>query len=341
MPLYQLDHIRHHYNGRPVLAIDHWRLSSGTITGLIGANGSGKSTLLKLLGFVEPPSGGEIRFNDRRTPPMDAAARRHVVLLPQESHLLKRTVYGNVVYGLRIRRDRRQERERVHQALEWVGLSADAFAQRPWFALSGGEARRVALAARLVLQPQVLLLDEPTTSVDGASAQRMKEAALHAHRQWGTSLVIASHDLPWLQDICDAVVHLFDGRILGAGLQTLLFGPWQAKDQGYVEMPLTDSQRFVAARSATQAAATVAAIDPAHLLLHPAGERLPEGRHFIEGVLVSLTLDKRTSGITAAVTIGHTEFKVFLPADHPTAAGLAPGRAVRIAYAPADVQWYS
>jgi tungstate transport system ATP-binding protein len=341
MPLYRLDHIQHHYNGRPVLAIDHWHLAAGTITGLIGANGSGKSTLLKLLGFVERPSGGEIRFNDRRTAPLDTAARRHVALLPQESYLLKRTVYGNVAYGLHIRKDRGQERERVRQALEWVGLAADAFAQRPWFALSGGEARRVALAARLVLQPQVLLLDEPTTSVDGASAQRMKEAALHAHRQWGTSLVIASHDQPWLQDICDAVVHLFGGRILGAGLQTLLFGPWRELGQGRATMPMTETQHFVAARSVDPEKAAVAAIDPTCLSLLQPSELPQEKKEVMEGILTSLTLDKRSGGITAAVTVGLIDFKVHLPPGHPTAAGLTPGRTVRIAYAPEDVRWYS
>jgi tungstate transport system ATP-binding protein len=340
-PLYQLDRLRHHYNGHTVLAIDGWTLPAGRITGLVGANGCGKSTLLKLLGFIERPAEGEILFNGRRTTSRDEAARRTVVLLPQESHLLKRTVFANVAYGLRVRQDRDQERARVAQALEWVGLPSGAFARRPWFALSGGEARRVALAARLALRPQVLLLDEPTTSVDGASAQRMKAAALYAHRQWGTSLIIASHDLPWLQEICDDVIHIFAGRILGTGLQSLLYGPWQALGADRVAMALTDGQQFVALRPSDPAEATVAAIDPRRLTLLAADQAPSEVKAVMEGILTGLTLDQRAGGINASVRVGHTEFRVHLPADHPALVGLAPGRPARIAYAPDDVRWYA
>ncbi len=341
MALYQLKHVTHHYNGRPVLSIEHWTLLPGSITGLVGANGCGKSTLLKLLGFVERPTAGEIFFDGRRTMPLDNAARRNVVLLPQESHLLKRTVYANVAYGLRVRKQVDQESARVAQALEWVGLPPDTFARRPWFALSGGEARRVALAARLVLRPQVLLLDEPTTSVDGASAQRMKEAALYAHRQWGTSLIIASHDLSWLHEICDEVLHLYAGRILGAGPQTLLFGPWQKFDEGRVAMPLTETQRFIASRPRTGEKSAVAAIGPARLRLLQTGEVLPEANELLEGIVTRLALDKRSGGIHIAVFVGHVEFGVHLSANHPALTGLTPGCRARIAYAPGDVRWYA
>jgi tungstate transport system ATP-binding protein len=341
MALYRLDHITQRYNGRTVLSIDHWTLSPGTITGLMGANGSGKSTLLKLLGFIERPADGKILFDGRPTAPLEETVRRQVVLLPQESHLLKRTVYANVAYGLRVRNQRDQVSERVAQALAWVGLSAQTFARRPWFALSGGEARRVALAARLALRPQVLLLDEPTTSVDGASAQLMKAAALYAHRQWGTSLIISSHDLAWLYEICDEVLHLFSGRILGRGPQTLLFGPWQAADGGCVAMALNETQRFVAVRPPDPEKSLVAAIDPARLALLQPGQAPPAAQRVMEGTLTSLALDKRAGGIHLAVFVGPIEFSVHLPAEHPALTGLAPGRSVRIAYLPDDVRWYA
>ena len=89
-----------------------------------------------------------------------------------------------------------------------VGLPPDKFSRRKWFELSGGEAQRVALAARLVLRPEVLLLDEPTSSVDVASAQRMHEAVLEAKNSWKTTLVIASHDQTWLHGVCDTYVDL-------------------------------------------------------------------------------------------------------------------------------------
>jgi tungstate transport system ATP-binding protein len=189
MSLYELAQIRHHYNGPPVLCIDRWSVAKNRITGLCGPNGSGKTTLLKLLGFIEPPSRGTVYFNGQKTAPYARRIRDRVSLLPQESYLLKRSVYHNVAYGLRIRKNIKDEKRRVSRALALVGLDPETFASRPWFALSGGEARRVAMAARLALRPRVLLLDEPTTSVDAASAQLMKEAAMDAHRRWGTARI--------------------------------------------------------------------------------------------------------------------------------------------------------
>ncbi len=340
MALYRLNRIIQRYDHRTVLSIDGLELAQGSITGLVGANGSGKTTLLKLLGFVERPAQGEILFDERPVPPLDPAARRSIALLPQESHLLKRTVYANVAYGLRVRNDRKEERQRVAQSLAWVGLPPENFARRPWFALSGGEARRAALAARLVLRPRVLLLDEPTTSVDGASAQLMKAAALHAHRQWGTSLVVASHDLPWLHEICTDVVHLFAGRILGRGQQTLLFGPWRQLSPGKVAMALGETQRFIALRPEKEKTALTAAIDPARLTLLQPGEAPPEGREVMEGIVTRLALDRPTGGIHVVVAVGPTEFSVPLPAGHPALAALSPGRPARIAYGPGEVRWY-
>jgi tungstate transport system ATP-binding protein len=92
-----------------------------------------------------------------------------------------------------------------------LGLDPDTFARRQWDELSGGEAQRVALAARLVLNPRVLLLDEPTASVDARSSELIRSASLRARNDWGTTLVIASHDREWLYDVCDEVLHLFKG----------------------------------------------------------------------------------------------------------------------------------
>ena len=86
----------------------------------------------------------------------------------------------------------------------------------------------MALAARLILKPDVLLLDEPTASIDALSAQLMKDAVLKARSEWGTTLIVASHNWQWLYGICDAVFHLLKGRVLGTGRGTLFFGPWGA-----------------------------------------------------------------------------------------------------------------
>jgi len=340
MTLYRLDHIVHRYENRPVLSIDQWSVAEGAITGLCGPNGSGKSTLLKLLGFIERPSQGDIYLQDRKRDMAMRGARDHVSLLPQDSYLLKRNVYKNVAYGLRIRKDRSDETRRVHQALELVGLAPDRFAQRPWYALSGGEARRVALAARLVLKPKVLLLDEPTTSVDAASAQQMKAAALHAHQQWGSNLIISSHDVQWLQGICHDIVYVFNGRILGQGQRTLLFGPWQRLDDGRVGRRLAEDQIFVAGHPPDDIDNAVAAIDPADLSLHASDKEVPDGKMALKGLLTRLALEKASGHIHLAVAVGHNEFTASLTAETLSSENYRPGKEIWIAYRPEDVSWY-
>ncbi len=339
MALYQLDHIIHCYKDQPVLSIEDWSATEGMITGLCGPNGSGKSTLLKLLGFVERPSRGQIYFDGQKADPFSQGVRDRVTLLPQDSYLLKRSVYKNVAYGLHVRKNYTHETARVQEALNLVGLSADRFAQRPWYALSGGEARRVALAARLVLQPKVLLLDEPTTSVDAASAQLMKEAALHAHKQWGASLIISSHDVRWLQDICHDIIYLFNGRILGRGQRTLLFGPWQRLDDNRAGKLLSNDQIFIANKPSDDDKA-VAAIDPARLTLHLSDHEIPEGSNTLKGMLTSLGLEKITGAISLVVAVGEIEFTAYLTADTFATGDYRPGKEIWISYRPEDVKWY-
>jgi energy-coupling factor transporter ATP-binding protein EcfA2 len=177
--IYYLSNIKKYHKSQLAVDIESLTFSPGSITGLIGPNGSGKSSLLRLLAFVDSPSEGSIFFKSRKTAPFDASVRFQVSLLPQEPYLMKRSVFDNIAYGLVLRGiDRSAHAKAVADALALVGLSDEEFAGRSWYQLSGGEAQRVALAARLVLRPDVLLLDEPTASVDAASAQQIKASAL-------------------------------------------------------------------------------------------------------------------------------------------------------------------
>ncbi|MBU1042124.1 MAG: energy-coupling factor ABC transporter ATP-binding protein, partial [Proteobacteria bacterium] len=101
------------------------------------------------------------------------------------------------------------------EALALVGLDFAEFGQRSWRELSGGEARRVALAARLVLTPEALLLDEPTTGLDRASVLHVQQAVLAARESRGITLVISSHDVDWLKSCADEVLLMDEGRITG------------------------------------------------------------------------------------------------------------------------------
>jgi tungstate transport system ATP-binding protein len=214
-PLYSLRGVRQAYNGRPVLDLAELDIPERSILGLAGPNGSGKSTLMRILAFLEDPAAGTVAYAGRPAGTRDAALRREATLLTQEPYLLKRSVLGNVAYGLRLRGEDSRERAEAaaREALDMVGLAPGRFARRSWRELSGGEAQRVALAARLALKPRVLLLDEPTNNLDQESATRIKDAALAARDAWGATLVVVSHDLSWLTTVADRMVVLADGRI--------------------------------------------------------------------------------------------------------------------------------
>jgi tungstate transport system ATP-binding protein len=339
MPLYELSNVVQTYNGQTVLDIDHWTVDAHTVTGVAGPNGSGKSTLLALMGFIIAPTAGRVCFDGRPSQPFGDAVRGKVVLLPQESYLLKRSVYRNVAYGLQLAKHRGDLHEPVHTAMTMVGMDPEIFGRRPWYALSGGETRRVALAARLALRPQVLLMDEPTAGVDVASAQLIKEAALHARRQWGTTLVVTSHDADWLADICDDVLHLFRGRSLGKGQKTLIIGPWQVRPGNMVSRALTDDQDFLAAGMPDDLNSAVATVRARQLGLYPVSHPVPADCHCLEGLLLRLSYEQITHHTSAAVLVGRTVLTAYL-SDAPHESGFAPGQKVRIAYSPQAVEWH-
>jgi tungstate transport system ATP-binding protein len=211
-PLCELQNVKQVYAQREVLDIGHLLLHPGEIIGLYGPNGSGKSTLLRILALVESPAEGRICFEGRPAHPNDLSSRRKVTLLSQSPYLLKRSVLGNVSYGLKIRgiADRRNK---AREALRMVGLDPAEFAGRMWHELSGGEAQRVALAGRLALEPRLLLLDEPTAYLDEESAEKIRSAVVFAREQRQTALVLVSHDHAWLSASCDRILQIHRGRV--------------------------------------------------------------------------------------------------------------------------------
>jgi len=217
--IYSLRNVSHSYGAHPTLNIEALDVRRGSIVELRGPNGSGKSTLLKVLAFLEPFSG-ELLFDGNAVRGKEMELRQEATLLLQEPYLLRRSVYENVAYGLRLRKLPRGEiASRVVNSLERVGLEPSRFARRPWYRLSGGEAQRVALAARLALHPRVLLLDEPTASVDEASAAMILEIMCRVTRDAGTTVIVATHDADWMSGVsafgmATQVVALRNGRVV-------------------------------------------------------------------------------------------------------------------------------
>jgi tungstate transport system ATP-binding protein len=337
-PVYHLSGIKKFYNRHPAVDIKELSLHAGSITGLVGPNGSGKSTLLNLLAFIDRPSEGTILFKGQKAGPFSDTVRFRVSLLAQEPYLLKRSVYENIAYGLKLRRgDSSQYPKQVNEAMALVGLSPREFSNRHWYGLSGGEAQRVALAARLVLKPEVLILDEPTVSVDADSAGQIMACALTASREWGTTLVIASHDWKWLHEICGNVLQMFKGKIIGNGMENRIFGPWKQGPDGRWEKALEDGQRI---RISAPPSPSSAAIIRHSCITLSSGSPAPEqDEHAVKGVIAQLSLEPATNAVMVSIRAGSQTFTLQIPQEKARETALFPGQKMYISYPLSAVTW--
>ncbi len=222
-PLIELSDIRKSYNlGRPnaaeVLHGVSFALRGGEFVALIGPSGSGKSTLLNIVGLLEPMTAGSYRIQGEETSGLDDAGltlRRRSALgfVFQFHHLLPAfTALENVTLPALMREGRvtPQQLERARAVLAAVGL-ADAMAKRPG-ELSGGMQQRVAIARALVLEPPLVLADEPTGNLDRAASDEVFALMRRMHAELHTSFLVVTHD-PRLAARCDRVIELVDGRI--------------------------------------------------------------------------------------------------------------------------------
>ncbi len=198
------------------------RLTAGQLTCLMGPSGAGKSTLaLALNGSVPQSTGGRIRgrvlvegLDTKRVPVPQIATRVGIVFQDPETQFLQASVEAEVAFGMEnlgVAPDR--IRQRVREALEWVGL-AGMQARAPQ-QLSGGEKQRVAIAAVLAMAPTVLVLDEPTASLDPQGKAQVF-AAIRKLRSEHTVLVI-TQDSEWAADYADRVLVLSEGKLAAAG----------------------------------------------------------------------------------------------------------------------------
>ncbi len=222
-PLIELAGIRKSYNlGLPneaeVLHGVSLQVARGEFVALIGPSGSGKSTLLNVVGLLERPTGGSYRIQGQETTGLDDAAltqRRSAVLgfVFQFHHLLPAfTALENVTLPALMREGRvsAAQEQRAREVLAAVGLS-QALAKRPG-ELSGGMQQRVAIARALVLQPPLVLADEPTGNLDTAASDEVFVLMRRMHAELGISFLVVTHD-PRLAARCDRVIELVDGRV--------------------------------------------------------------------------------------------------------------------------------
>ncbi len=226
-PLLRLRGVRKSYNvGRPneveVLHGVDLALGRGEFAALIGPSGSGKSTLLNILGLLERLSTGDYELAGQTVRGLDddgltAMRQRTLGFVFQFHHLLPAFSALDNVTMPALARDGRVSaavRERARALLDEVGLAAAM--QRKPSELSGGMQQRVAIVRALVLQPALVLADEPTGNLDTATSDEVFALLRRMHGEVGTSFLVVTHD-PRLATRCDRVVELVDGRIARDG----------------------------------------------------------------------------------------------------------------------------
>jgi molybdopterin-binding protein len=185
--------------GRNVLDIDSIDIVSAGCYAILGPNGCGKTTLLKLIGNLLKPGSGTV------------SVQAKAVLVHQHPYLLSGTVFNNVAYGLRIKKlPKKDISVLVSAELDRWGLSH--LKDRQSAKLSGGEKQRTAIARAMVLKPDILLLDEPTASVDPENISQMEDLIADVIRR-GTTVILSTHHIDFAYRVADSIIRLNRGRL--------------------------------------------------------------------------------------------------------------------------------
>ncbi len=193
------------FAGHEALADVSFALDGTGRTVILGANGAGKSVLLRVLHGLIAPTSGEVRWAGGRERPKAQA------MVFQRPVMLRRSALANIEYALAINRiDGPQLDRRAREAIERVGLGA--IAARQARVLSGGEQQRLALARAWALRPRIIFLDEPTASLDPASAGEVERVIGEIHAA-GTAIVMTTHNLGLARRVADDILFLHEGRL--------------------------------------------------------------------------------------------------------------------------------
>jgi len=344
--------VRVRYGGVDVLDVASFDVRAGEVLAVIGPNGSGKSTLLRVLGLLEAPAEGAIHVEGRAVSPATALAeRRRMATVFQHAHLARGTVADNVALGLRFRRTT-DVGARVARWLERLGIAH--LRDRAARGLSGGEAQRVALARALVLEPAVLLLDEPFAALDAPARAALIPDVAALLRRDGMTTVLVTHDRAEAQALADRVAVLLSGRIRQldetprvfwspvseevarfVGVETLAEGRVEALDAGVATVAVGGCRVDVGAGNGAQAVAVDArvrvGIRPEDVTLFAAGETpgASSVRNHLAGVVSAVI--PSTPHVRVVVDCGFP-LVVAVTARSVRDLGLAPGAAVGVAF---------
>lgn len=196
------------------VAVDTFSLdvADGELVCLLGPSGSGKSTLLRMIGGFETPSSGSIRIDDEEVIHLPPEKRPTGMVFQSHALWTHMNVFQNLAFGLKLRRRPKEEiKERVEAVLDLVGLKG--YGSRMTTQLSGGQQQRVALARSLVLEPKILLLDEPFASLDQHLRERLREEVRDIQQRLKITTLFVTHGQDEALALADRIVVMRDGRV--------------------------------------------------------------------------------------------------------------------------------
>jgi len=207
----------------PALQLDHLEIIKSEVLAIVGPNGAGKSTLLLTLARLLKPKHGEILFNGQpASAESDTAYRRRIALVMQDPLLFDTSVFENVASGLKFRGLPGSEvRQKVPLWLERLGV--EHLSKRRAGQLSGGEAQRVSLARALVLEPELLLLDEPFSALDPPTRSHILNDLKNLLAEVQTTTVFVTHDLPEAKLLAERMAVIIGNRLRQAGKSETVF----------------------------------------------------------------------------------------------------------------------
>ena len=335
------------YGGAMVLDVPVLAVNEGEILTVIGPNGSGKSTLLRIAGLLERPTRGVVQFRGR---PVDAAGslaeRRRMAMVFQHPLLADMTVAQNVKLGLAFRGARDERGTRVTRWLERLGIAP--LADRRARSLSGGQAQRVALARALVLEPEVLLLDEPFAGLDAPTrAELLPDLGAILRRDRVTTMLV-THDRGEAQALGDRVAVLMAGRIAQVdeaprvfqapaseavarfiGVETVVTGRVIGRDAGVTVVDVAGTKLEVAAPARIGDEVRIG-LRPEDVTLLLATDVAPisSARNYLTGTIVRVT--PSTPAVRVVVDVG---FPLVATVTARSVADLGLAEGVRIAAA--------
>ena len=203
-------------------------IEKGDIFGIVGFSGAGKSTLVRCINRLEEPDSGKVWIGDTEITSLKKKQlnerRKKIGMIFQQFNLFdSKTVFQNIAYPLKlVKTPKKQIEEKVDKLLELVGLSDKKFAYPG--SLSGGQKRKLSIACALVLEPEVLLLDEPFAGLDGTGKDNLIQI-LQEEKKKGTTILFVSHDPNLLCEIADKIIVKKKGKIVRTGTPAEIYTP--------------------------------------------------------------------------------------------------------------------